>query len=180
LTIWHTPVLGHVGHEVANIFLECDNAAVYRPMLDVLRNETSDRFAHTLNRLSAFNTEFEADLVTQLTEHLVNWSLPQISRLAAINFFTEDVLTPKKVAEITGELYESLTRSDFDSVNATLSQLDPTRAAETAVLAVLRGTFNARKYLHAWQPAVDRAAEAFAGRGRNPQRLLRGLLARAE
>jgi hypothetical protein len=113
---------------------------------------------------------------TYLADLLMYTSAPPISPLAAINFLPEDALTPKKVAEITGELYDKLTAGDWDSINATLVDLAPDRAAETTVLAVLRGTYSGRRYLKEWAPAVKRAAEVFSARGRNAQRLLRGLL----
>lgn len=150
------------------------NEPWYHEMFELLCKETTNyatQFDYEGRNLLA-----EDGVFTYVTDLLMYTSAPPISSLAAINFLPEDALTPKKVAEITGELYDKLSASDWNSINAILVELAPDRAAETTVLAVLRGTYSGRRYLKEWAPAVKRAAEVFSARGRNTQRLLRGLL----
>jgi hypothetical protein len=143
-------------------------------MVELLCNEATNYVVQI--DYEGHNLSVDDDVFTYLADLLIYTPAPTISPLAAINFLPEDALTPKKIAEITGELYDKLTVGDWDSVNATLAELAPDRAAETTVLAVLRGTYSGRRYLKEWGPAVKRAAEVFSARGRNAQRLLRGLL----
>lgn len=143
-------------------------------MVELLCNEPTSYVVQIDHEGSSLSVEDEA--FTYLADLLIYTPAPPISPLAALNFLPEDALTPKKVAEITGELYDRLAVGDWDSINATLVELAPDRAAETTVLSVLRGTYSGRRYLKEWVPAVKRAAEVFSARGRNAQRLLRGLL----
>jgi hypothetical protein len=114
--------------------------------------------------------------VSCLTQLLFTTEKPKISPFAAINYFPESDLTPKKVSEILGALYDKQVAQDWISINIALSRLDPNLAADTAIIAVLRGTYAARGFLKEWKPAVERAITAFDGRGRTGHRLLRGLL----
>jgi hypothetical protein len=85
-------------------------------------------------------------------------------------------MTHAEMTALIEEITNTLNRSEFDSLNKTLGEIDVTTSEPDLIITYLRTSYVARTLLPEWQNLVDRTAKEFESRGMNTKRVLAGLL----
>jgi hypothetical protein len=81
----------------------------------------------------------------------------------------------KRINEVLNDI-EISARIGWGSLDHYIATFDMSAASDAEIVAVLRGSFRFREHLPSWENTVMRGKQALIDLGRDPDRLLRGVL----
>lgn len=91
---------------------------------------------------------------------------------------SSETLKDKDIAGAIGEINKLLNEDKFELIDSLFCTIDLSRISFEIIIALLRSSYPARKLLDQWEELLARAYDEIRSRGRNPDKMLWGLIQR--